>query len=229
MFAALVFDFDGTILDTESPDYASWHEVYEEHGHELPHDLWLTRVGGSGEGFDPHGHLETLIGQMLDREALRARRRSRNLELIQEQEVRPGVLDYLDDARKLGLRLAIASSSPVSWVEGHLTRLGLLGYFERLCTADDVPRVKPDPALYRLAVERLGVPPEAAIAIEDSHNGMLAATGAGLICVVCPNEITRGQDFTGAHLRLDSLADMPLAELLQLLGRGPRATLDAAG
>jgi HAD superfamily hydrolase (TIGR01509 family) len=229
MFTALVFDFDGTILDTESPDYASWQEVYTEHGHELPHDLWVTRIGGSGDGFDPHAHLETLIGQMLDREALRARRRSRNLELIQAQEIRPGVLEYLEDARHLGLKLAVASSSPLTWVEGHLSRLGLLGYFVHLCTADDVPRVKPDPALYRLAAERLGVGPGVAIAIEDSHNGMLAATGAGMTCVVCPNEITRGQDFTGAHLRLDSLAGLPLPRLLDLLERGPRASLDAAG
>jgi HAD superfamily hydrolase (TIGR01509 family) len=229
MFTALVFDFDGTILDTESPDYASWQEVYEEHGHTLPHDLWMTRIGGAGEGFDPHGHLETLIGQLLDREAIRARRRSRNLELIQEQQIRPGVLEYLEDARRLGLRLAIASSSPLTWVEGHLTRLGLVGYFEHLCTADDVPRVKPDPALYRLAAQRLGVEPGTAIAIEDSHNGMLAATGAGMVCVVCPNEITRGQDFTGAHLLLESLADLPLPSLLDVLAQAPRAALDAAG
>jgi HAD superfamily hydrolase (TIGR01509 family) len=217
MIQAIIFDFDGTILETELPDFLSWQEAYQEHQCELPHSLWLNAVGGSASEFDPYGYLEEQIGRAIDRPALSKRRRERMHELITHQNIRPGVLDVMAGAQRLGIRLGVASSSGREWVEGYLTRFGLRQPFEVICTRDDVERVKPDPALYRLAVNRLALQPEAAVAIEDSRNGMLAAKAAGLKCVVVPNEVTQQLHFPEADLQMQSLADRPLEEWLVAL------------
>jgi HAD superfamily hydrolase (TIGR01509 family) len=135
-------------------------------------------------------------------------------ELINSQAIRPGVVETINAAVEMGLRLGVASSSSRGWVVEHLDRLNLLRHFEAVCTSDDVERVKPDPALYRLAVERLGVEPGHALAIEDSRNGMLAAKRAGLRCVVVPNEITGGMAFDEADWRVRSLAEFELRRLI---------------
>lgn len=216
MIKALVFDFDGLILETEEPIYQSWQELYREHGCRLSFEKW-TSIIGTDEfeiGWDPLAELEEMTGRPLDRERIAPSRRQRELDLIYTQPVLPGVLDYLQDARRLGLKIGLASSSSCDWVRGHLARLGLLDYFESLTASDDVQFTKPDPALYRTAVAELGVQPEQALALEDSPNGVLAAKRAGLFCVVVPNAMTRDLDLDHADLRLDSLADMSLEDLL---------------
>ena len=214
---AIIFDFDGTILETELPDFISWQECYADHNCDLPHDLWLSAVGGSAAEFDPYAYLEQQVGRRLDRAILRERRRTRMNTLIAEQSVRPGVLEVIADAQRLGLQLGVASSSGRDWVEGHLNRLGLRHHFAALFTRDDVVRVKPDPMLYTLAVNALDVQPAHAVAIEDSRNGMLAAKGAGLKCVVVPNAVTQQLHFPEADLQMQSLADRPLEAWLQAL------------
>ena len=205
MIQALIFDFDGTILETELPDYLSWQEAYQDHNCELPLALWLNAVGGSAVEFDPYHHLETQLGRAVDRPTLRQRRRARYSALIAAQQIRPGVLETIDTAQQLGLHLAVASSSGRDWVEDHLQRLGLRHYFAAVFTRDDVTRVKPDPMLYSLAVNAVDVPPAAAVAIEDSRNGMLAAKAAGLKCVVVPNEVTQQLRFPEADLQMATL------------------------
>lgn len=214
MIQALIFDFDGTILETEQPDYIAWCETYQEHQCELPLTLWLSAVGGSAANFDPYAYLEQQVGRALDRPAVRAKLRARLHELVAQQEVRAGVLEAISAAKEMGLRVGIASSSSRDWVESHLARLNLRHHFEVICTREDVALVKPDPALYSLAVQRLGVQPAAAVAIEDSRNGLLAARAAGLKCVIVPNEMTKALDFPEADLLMHSLADRPLAAWL---------------
>lgn len=217
MIQAIIFDFDGTILETEMPDYLSWQEVYREHQCEIPFDLWLNAVGSSADGFDPYAYLEQQIRRTVDRAELREKRRARLRELVAQQSPRPGVAELITEAKQLGLRLAIASSSGRDWVESNLDIINLRHHFEVVFTREDVARVKPDPALYNLTLNALGVLPEAAIAIEDSRNGMLAAKAAGIKCVVTPNEITRQLTFDEADLCLESLGDCALEELLRRL------------
>jgi len=211
---AIVFDFDGTILDTETPDFQTWHEIYRCYDVVLPLDLWLKCVGGGTDEFDPHQHLEALLGRTIDRQRLRTVRRRQFLARVHAQPVLPGVLELIAEAERRGLKLAVASSSDRNWVDSHLRRLGLRSRFLAIVTADDVERVKPDPALYRLAVKRLEVPPRQAVAIEDSYNGMLGAKGAGLRCVAVPNHITRNSDFSAADLQLDSIASIAADDLI---------------
>jgi HAD superfamily hydrolase (TIGR01509 family) len=216
---AFLFDFDGLILDTELASRAGWELLYREHGHELPTDLWATLVGTHG-GWDPMAHLEELVGEPLEREALNERRYAHELALIEAEELRPGVGDYLAAARQLGLKRAIVSSSSRRWVDMHLERLEQAVGWDAICTADrDPARAKPAPTLYLEAVALLGVAAEEAVAFEDSPNGVRAAKAAGVYCVAVPNEVTRelGLEDAGADLVLDSLADLPPGELLARL------------
>jgi HAD superfamily hydrolase (TIGR01509 family) len=213
---AFLFDFDGLIIDTELASRAGWELLYRDHGHELPPDLWATVVGTYG-AWDPMAHLEELVGEPLEREALNERRYAHEIALIEAEELRPGIAEYLAAARQHGLKRAIVSSSNRRWVETHLERLEAAAGWDEICTAEgDRSRAKPAPTLYLEALDALGVAASEAVAFEDSPNGVKAAKEAGIFCVAVPNEVTRdlGLDEAGADLVLDSLADLPPDELL---------------
>lgn len=213
---ALVFDFDGLILETEGVLVRAWEAVWSDHGHELERDLWLANLG-TKDSVDLHTELEVRVGRVLDREKLRARREAVREHAFAVLGAQPGVVDYLADARAMGLSTAIASSSPSSWVEGHLARLGLVDEFVCIrCYEGEGSRwdAKPAPDLYLAAVDELGVAPQEAVAFEDSPNGIAAAKAAGLLCVAVPNDVTRDLDLSGADLIVPSLADQPLRDVL---------------
>jgi HAD superfamily hydrolase (TIGR01509 family) len=218
MTQALVFDFDGLILDTEVPDYQAWREIYQRFGAELPLSVWATFIG-SMHTFDPYDYLEQQSGRAVDRETIQRVQRRRFEQLLAEPLPMAGVEAYLEDAQRLGLRLAIASSSPRDWVAGYLDRLGLTGYFESLSCGDEVRYTKPDPAVYQLALERLGVAAEDAVALEDSPNGVQAAQRAGIFCVAVPNALTGQLSLDHADLVLAALTDLPLQALLDHVKR----------
>lgn len=213
---ALIFDFDGLIIDSETPEYESWRDTYREYGADLPLELWAGLIGKSvaETSFDPYAYLEEQIGQPVNRDEVRAQRRARFQDIFSQQTMLPGVRDYIDGGQRLGLKLAVATSGTRAWVEPNLARLGILDSFAAVCSFDDVQRAKPDPELYQLACQRLGVATSAAIAFEDSLNGLLAAKGAGLFAVAVPNPMTQHLDFEGADLRLNSLTDMALSDLI---------------
>lgn len=219
----LIFDFDGLILDTEGPDYHSWQEVYAEHGVELTIDAWGDCVGARAGVFDAFTHLEDLTGRRLDRGEIVTSRTQRFHRLVEMEALRPGVAAYLEAARRLGLRRAVASSADRAWVEGHLTRLGILDRFDCIRTADDVPRAKPAPDLFLAACRCAGVKPHEAIAFEDSVNGIRAAKAAGLFCVAVPNGVTGRMDLGEADRVVASLADLPLESLLAQVQRDGRS------
>ena len=218
----LIFDFDGLILDTESPEFTSWRDIFAEHGCTLPLEEWAVCIG-TADVFDPCARLEELLGRSIDRETVRAERRRRSDALIAAQTPLPGVVERLGEAHRMGMRLAVASSSSREWVEGHLERLGLAPYFHCVRCSDHVERVKPDPALYRVALEGLGLGPEEAIAFEDSPNGILAAKRAGIFCVAIPNAATRALSLDVADVQLTSLAGISVPDLIrEFLHRRPR-------
>jgi HAD superfamily hydrolase (TIGR01509 family) len=217
---AFLFDFDGLILDTELASRAGWELLYRDHGHELPAELWATVVGTTHAPFDPMTHLEELVGEPLEREALNERRYTHEMALIEAEELRPGIAEYLAAAQRHGLKRAIVSSSPRGWVDMHLERLEEAVGWDAICTADRDPvRAKPAPTLYLEALEALDVTAGEAVAFEDSPNGVLAAKAAGVFCVAVPNEVTRdlGLEAAGADLVLDSLAELPPETLLARL------------
>jgi HAD superfamily hydrolase (TIGR01509 family) len=218
---AFLFDFDGLILDTELASRAGWELLYREHGHELPADLWATLVGTTHAPWDPKTHLEELVGEPLEWETLNERRYAHEIALIEAEELRPGIAEYLAAARRDGLKRAIVSSSTRAWVDMHLERLEEAVGWDAICTADGDPaRAKPAPTLYLEALELLRVAAHEAVAFEDSPHGVRAAKAAGVFCVAIPNEVTRelGLENAGADLVLDSLADLPPDDLFGRLG-----------
>jgi HAD superfamily hydrolase (TIGR01509 family) len=212
---AFLFDFDGLILDTETASRAGWQWLYAEHGHVLPPEKWKLMIGTVG-GWDPWGHLEELAGGPLDRETLNERRFAHELSLIETEELRPGISDYLAAAERLGLKRAIVSSASRRWIDRHLERLERTIGWDTIVTADhDAERAKPRPTLYLEALDELGVAANEAVAFEDSPNGALGAKRAGIYVVGIPNAVTRELDLAGtADLVVDSLADLPPDELL---------------
>jgi HAD superfamily hydrolase (TIGR01509 family) len=214
MIRAVVFDFDGLILDTEEPVYRSWLEVYEAHGEELPFERWVQIVGSTTTRFHPQHHLEERLGRSLPKEVLDTRI-VRRTELVLAQKLLPGVAQHIDQAKAAGLKLGVASSSTNEWVRGHLARLGILEKFDCVRCRDDVANAKPEPDLYIAVLECLGVSASEAIAIEDSPNGVTAAKRAGLRCVAIPNSITAKLDLSGADVLLHSLDEITLADLLK--------------
>ena len=216
MIKALIFDFDGLIMDTESPEVDGWQAIYAEYGQEFPLQVWIRDVVGSTiANFDPAAHLAALTGRDLDQEALRTRMRVYRLQKLESLPARPGVPGYLMAARRSGLRLAVASSSGHAWVEGYLRQLGLFEYFEAILCREDVRCLKPDPELFLAALNALQLPAAEALVFEDSPNGVLAARRAGIRVVAVPNTITAQAAIEGASLVLGSLADLPLEDLLR--------------
>ncbi len=212
---ALVFDFDGLIVDTEVPIFRAWQRIYREHGQELPLEQWLTIIGTASGPFDPVIDLAKKTDTTLDEQELKALEVLYYQEATALQQLLPGVIDYLVAARQLGLKTAVASSSTRKWVMDHLNRFGIGGHFDAIVCREDVKRTKPDPNLYLTALQRLDVSPADAIAFEDSTNGVLAAKAAGLFCVVVPNLLTADLDLTEADLRLLTLEAMPLRDVIK--------------
>lgn len=213
---AVVFDFDGLILDTEWPEYVAVSEAYEAHGHRMEIVEWQARVGTVGRSW--MDELEERVGAEIDRESVGAARRARRRELLASIDPLPGIVDLVEAAHAAGLRLAVASSASAHWLDEHLTRLGLHGRFDALVGRDTVGGVpKPAPDVYLAALDALGVDAAEAVALEDSPHGVAAATSAGLACVAIPNRITAGGDFSAATLVVDSATTLTLDTLRSLV------------
>ena len=211
--AALILDFDGTILDTETPIFEEWSAEYRRLGQELEISLW-------GQGIGTHGvvdlavHLVELVGDGHDPVALRHGVRGRVRARLAEQPLRPGIESLLDDAQRQSVPRAIASSSSTGWVETWIDHHDIRGHFDTVCARDHVEQLKPAPDLFLLAAERLGVAPDRCLVIEDSPNGVLAAQAAGMPCVAVPNSVTRHLELPEAELVVESLEGLGLGEIL---------------
>ncbi len=211
---AVIFDFDGLIVDTETPAYQAWSKIYADYGVSLQLNIWVQCVGSSHSSFDPVRHLESLTGKAFDRGRLFALKEELKSEICRTQGLLPGVLDRLTEAKSLGLPLAVASSSERSWVQGHSERLNIASFFSVWRTKEDVRLTKPNPELYLSAATGLGVKPEDCMVFEDSLNGVKAAKAAGAYCIAVPNPVTEGLDFSLADQRIKSLSEINLADFI---------------
>jgi HAD superfamily hydrolase (TIGR01509 family) len=221
VIAAVVLDFDGLIVDTETPIFEAWLAAYRRRGCSVGLDEWQHALGTHG-GFDPLTHLETLLGGTLGREGVLAEVKEATAKGCDGQPLLPGVEALLRDAKALGLGRAVASSSSCGWVDGWLRRHGIRDLLDVVVARDDVRKVKPDPELFLLAASRLGVDPAACLVFEDSPNGMRAALAAGMRCVAVPNTLTRPLARPDVDLVLGSLAERPLAAIVGALAAPAR-------
>ncbi|ALC83508.1 MULTISPECIES: HAD family hydrolase [Bacillus] len=217
MIKAIIFDFDGTIIDTETAWYVAFRDAYKEHGVELTLEKYSECLGTSLHSFNPYTYLSTHHNIAIDLDEFREAIQSRHTELMEKEAIRLGVLDYLKAAKAAGLKIGLATSSHMEWVEKYVNQLGIADYFDCFSTADDVENVKPDPAVYLKALDHLGVEASEAIAIEDSPNGARAAVKAGIHTVVIKNTITEQLPFSTGHHTIDSLESHELDELIENL------------
>ena len=215
MIKAVIFDFDGVILNTESPIFQSWQEIYKGYGCELALEMWAANVG-TEDSFDPVANLEGILGESLDPDAIRSIRKPRETALIAFEHVLPGVETYITEAKRLGIKLAVASNSSREWVTTHLERLGLSHHFGiiRCWNDSDVMQRKPRPGVYIAALKVLDITAQDAIALEDSPNGIISAIRAGIFTVAVPNALTRLLGAGDADMVIDSMADIPLEKLI---------------
>jgi HAD superfamily hydrolase (TIGR01509 family) len=214
--AAIVFDFDGLIVDTENPGFISWQEIYREFGAVLSIDDWRHATGYVG-GFDPGIHLEQILGRSLDWSQLMPRRDARNWELTLQARVLPGIEPLLRSAKERQLRIGVASNSENGWVEDGLRRLGLREYVDAVVTRDMVVNPKPAPDIYLKTVQTLQVEPSHAVALEDSEPGCRAAKNAGLKAVAIPNRFSERQDLKVADLIVKSATELDVNRLADLV------------
>jgi HAD superfamily hydrolase (TIGR01509 family) len=215
---ALIFDFDGLLMDTETTLLESWRWEWRRHGLLLdPTGFFADHGGDASES--RYAALAAAVGSAYNRESSHALRSAYRAELNAALEPAPGIGGWLERATELGLRLAVASSSPVSHVGAMLDQAGLRTRFEVLATGDEVVAHKPDPAVYLLALDRLGVAAREAVAFEDTAHGVAAARAAGLRCVAVPNLHADHAYFTAADLLLSSATDLSLDAVLAELAR----------
>jgi HAD superfamily hydrolase (TIGR01509 family) len=207
---AVVLDFDGLILDTERPVYESWRWAFSQHGLELPLQEWSELIGRV-EAWDPLERLSSLA-PTVDSDVMARRQEVRDT-LLAAESVLPGVVELIASAREMGMPVGIASSSPLSWVAGHLERLGLVESFDCVTCWREGVQGKPAPDLYAEAAGLLGAAPSECIAFEDSMNGVLAAKAAGMRCVAVPHGLTAHLDLSAADLIVESLAEVSLRQL----------------
>lgn len=207
---ALVFDFDGLILDTETPLIEAYADVHTAHGRVFDRADFLRGVGHIDFTFNPW----RAFGPAANEAALEAERHGHNRRRTLAQPVLPGVEDLFHAARTAGFQLGVASNSSHEHVEGHLKRLGLHAFFSFIACRGDTPSPKPEPDLYKLVLTRFGLRGHEAIAFEDSKPGSIAAKRAGLWTVAVPNGVTADHDFDHVDLCLKSLADVTLEQLV---------------
>lgn len=209
---AVIFDFDGTIIDTETIYFHVYKELLNEKFNlELPLEEFAKSIGTTDEAF--FQYIEAQTGIKIDTNEIIQLASERFLEKRAILEVREGVVEKLEEAKELRLRIGLASSSSREWVEGFLRQFELWDYFSVIKTSEDVVKVKPDPALYLRALEALQVEPHEALAIEDSHNGALAAIEAGMKCIVIPNQVTSFLKFHEKTIRSESFVDFSFKEI----------------
>jgi putative hydrolase of the HAD superfamily len=210
---ALVFDFDGLLMDTETTSLQSWQYEWRQHGLELDQTTFFADHGADITA-ERYRQLAEAVGPEFDYETSHTRRTAYRDDLHLRLGLRDGIDAWLAQAHEAGLRCAVASSSSESWVTGMLRGVGRLEAFGVLAFGNEVQRVKPAPDVYLLALERLGIEPAAAVAVEDTPHGVAAAKAAGMACIAVPNPFADVSRFGAADLVLSSAADLPLREAL---------------
>jgi HAD superfamily hydrolase (TIGR01509 family) len=210
LYKALLFDLDGTLTETDSLHLPTWVDVLSPYGVEVDEEFYRESISGRSTSKiveDLLPDLSTEEGRKLaDAKEASFRERAHELEPL------PGLLDFMEEAKNRGLSLALVTNAPEENVEAILLALELGELFDEVVLSDEVGPVKPDPAPYRAALDKLGVHPEEALAFEDSTSGIASTVGAGIPTVgiastqkpeklLQAGAFTVARDFTDPELR----------------------------
>jgi len=218
--SAVVFDFDGIILDSETPEFETHRLIFERCGLRLTAEEWCDQIGLWSEAYEDRW-FATLCERAADppdRAAFDAEKRRLFAGLVSAEPMR-GIRELLDALAARGIPVGVASSSPSRWVVPSIERLGLAGHFRAIVTGSDVERRKPAPDGYLEAARRLGAEPARTVAVEDSGPGIAAARAAGMKTVAIPHWLTAGHDLAAADLRVVHAGDLTVVALEALCTR----------
>ena len=205
MTGAVLWDMDGTLVDSEEYHWLSWRDTMQLEGVSITHDQFLKTFGQRNDSILPQwlnagATPESIIRIGDSKEELYRK-------LVHEGRIEPlpGVLDWIERLREQGWRQAVASSAPRKNIEVVLDAMGLAGFFDALVSAEDVTAGKPDPQVFQKGAERLGIAPARCIVVEDAVPGVEAARRAGMRCI----GVSRTAALTGADVVVRSLTDLP--------------------
>lgn len=211
---AVIFDFDGLLLDSEWAAYGAWSAIYESYGQHLKLEKWVLCVGSGYHMFDPVFELETLTGLSFNRQELIATKDSLKSEACARLPLMDGAFELLKHLDEANVKIGLASSSSRSSIEKHLKRLQIDTFFDASVTGDEVLRIKPHPDLFLKCAQLLLVQPFQCLVFEDSLNGVRSAKEAGMHCIAVPNRVTKFLDFSLADQRIESLRNFQLSTFL---------------
>jgi HAD superfamily hydrolase (TIGR01509 family) len=210
LYRALLFDLDGTLADTDSLHLPTWVDVLEPYGVEVDEAFYKESISGRTTG----EIIRALLPDLTDEEnrSVGAAKEASFRERASDLEPLPGLVEFVERGREMGMWIALVTNAPVENVEAILPALELHDIFDVVVLADEVEAVKPDPAPYRAALERTGVPPEGALAFEDSVSGISSSVAAGIPTVgitssQSPEKLLRAgafmtaEDFTDPQLQ----------------------------
>jgi len=213
MIEGFVFDFDGLILDTEMPQFNCWKEIFQKYGSTYTIRDWWKTFDTATSGYSPAEDLYQRMNGKVDRGLVNQWVDQKTSEILKKQPLLPGVEPFIRSAHEQGIKLAVATSSSPEWAMPFLEKFDLVQFFDVVLTSRDVQKVKPDPTLYQLAIEKLGLAPDSAMAFEDSFNGLQSAKSAGIYCTVVANQITREMDFRRADKIVASFDQISVEEM----------------
>jgi HAD superfamily hydrolase (TIGR01509 family) len=213
LYRALLFDLDGTLAETDSLHLPTWVDVLRPYGIEIDEEFYRERISGRSNSKIVEDLLPDLSAKegrdLADVKEASFRERSDELEPL------PGLLDFMREAKDRGLSLALVTNAPEENVEAMLLALELSEFFDEVVLSDEVGPVKPDPAPYRAALDRLGVAPEEALAFEDSTSGIASSVGVGIPTVgIASTQAPATLEDAGAFMVAADFADPELWRLV---------------
>lgn len=211
---ALIFDMDGVLVDSEPLHLMAYQQLLGSFGHRYTEDENRQFLGRRDE--DCCHELVSRLRLQITAERFGQQKEKILVRLIEERAmIRPGVMNVLHEADRIGIPLAVASSAKLATIHVVTEKLGIKRFFRTLTSGDEVKLGKPAPDVFLLAAERLETAPDRCLVIEDTVNGLTAARAAGMKCVVVPCEATRHQDHSLADCVLSSLDEFDVVRWFQ--------------
>jgi HAD superfamily hydrolase (TIGR01509 family) len=220
--AAVIFDFDGIVLDSETPEYESHRQIFERCGAQLTADEWCSQIGVWTQGHHERWHARLCeVSPLAPDWPAFAAEQTRRFQALVPLAPMQGIRELLDALHARGVPTAIASSAPTRWVVPAAAGIGVSDRFQAIVAGDQVLNRKPAPDVYLEALRRLGADPLRTIAIEDSAPGIASARAAGLKTVAIPHWLTARHDLSAADLRVAHADELTL-DILERLIAGHR-------
>lgn len=213
MLKAVILDFDGVIVDTESV----WYNIYkdwlrEKYDYDLKIQDYLVCVGSNNLAL--FEFLKREIGEEIDFYHFKQVATDEFIKKTDNLPLMDGVDIFIKEMKQKGIHIGLATSATMTKPKFHLKRLGLFELFDVFSTAELFEKIKPAPDSFLKAAELLQIKPEECLAVEDSENGLQSAQNAEMPCLIVPNEVTKYSSFTGYFKIFGSLGQVDVEELI---------------